>query len=504
MATVLVDRHLREGRGDRIAVYRGDRQLTYWELAALVNQTGNGLRALGLGPEERVVLLLPDGPEFLAAFLGAMKIGAVPVPINALASAEDLAYYLGDSRASAVIVGAEALERVEAVRGQLRHLRHVVLVGEPRPNTQPFAELIAGQSVDLTAENTSRDDTSYWLYSSGTSGRPKGVVHLHQDMVYCAGAYAAEVVGFSPEDISYSVSKLSFSYGLVNSLYLPLWAGGAVALNPDRPDPTNVFATIERYRPTLLFSVPTSYGQLIRELESREQRPDLSSLRLCVSAGESLPAPICERWRELTGVEVLDGVGSTEVGYIYISNRPGRSRPGSTGELIPGYQARLVDEVGQAVPAGEVGDLWVRSRSTAARYWNQHERTKSTFVGDWIYTGDKYRQDEDGHYVYSGRSDDMLKVGGLWVSPMEVEAALLSHADVVEVAVVGELDEAGLVKPKAFVVARISEPDAELARTLQDWCKSRLAPYKYPRTVEFVAELPKTATGKIQRYRLRA
>ncbi|HZS02071.1 MAG TPA: benzoate-CoA ligase family protein [Chloroflexota bacterium] len=504
MATALVDRHLQAGRGDRVAVYYGDQQLTYWDLAALVNRTGNGLRSLGLGLEDRVVLLLPDCPEFLATFLGAMKIGAVPVPVNTLATVDDLGYYLSDSRARAVVLTADCLDRVEAVHPRLRYLRHVVLLGEPRPGTESFAALVDGQSAALEAAPTSRDDVAYWLYSSGTTGRPKGTVHLHEDMVYCTRAYAEHVVGFGEQDISYSASKLFFSYGLVNSLYLPLWSGGAVALNPARPDPTTILETIERYRPTLFFSVPTSYAQVIREIEARAQPPDLSSLRLCISAGEALPPPIYERWRALTGVEVLDGVGSSEIGYIAISNFPGRSRPGTSGELLPGYQARVVDEAGEPVPPGEVGDLWVRSRSTAARYWNQHDRTKQTFVGEWLKTGDKYYVDEAGHYVYAGRSDDMLKVGGIWVSPMEVEAVLLAHEAVAEAAVVGVADEAGLIKPKAYVVTKSGEGGDELAHALQEWVRDRLAHYKYPRIVEFVAELPKTATGKIQRYRLRA
>ncbi|HEY7063568.1 MAG TPA: benzoate-CoA ligase family protein [Chloroflexota bacterium] len=503
MATALVDRHLEAGRGDQVAVYYGDQQLSYWDLAALVNRTGNGLRSLGLGLEDRVVLLLPDCPEFISTFLGAMKIGAVPVPVNTLATLEDLGYYLRDSRAHAVVLAADCLERVEALRPELRHLRHVVLLGDSRPNTESFAALVGAQSAELAAAPTSRDDASYWLYSSGTTGRPKGVVHLHQDMVYCTRAYAEHVVRFGPQDISYSASKLFFSYGLVNSLYLPLWSGGAVALNPARPDAPTILETIERYRPTLFFSVPTSYAQIIREIETRAQPPDLTSLRLCVSAGEALPSPLYERWRELTGVEVLDGVGSSEIGYIAISNFPGRSHPGTSGELIPGYQARVVDEDGASVPQGEVGDLWVRSRSTAALYWNQHDRTKQTFVGEWLKTGDKYYLDEAGYYVYAGRSDDMLKVGGIWVSPMEVEAVLLAHSDVAEAAVVGVADEAGLVKPKAYVVCKNGEGDEELARALQEWVRDRLAHYKYPRTIEFVPELPKTATGKIQRYRLR-
>jgi benzoate-CoA ligase family protein len=504
MVSLLVDRHLREGHGERVAVYYLDRQLSYWDLAALVNQTGNGLRSLGIGLEDRVILLLPDGPEFLASFLGAMKIGAVPVPVNTLATPDDLLYYFGDSRARAVITGPECAGRVDDLRGRLPYLRQVIGVGDAGPDARSFAELTASQSVELEPADTSCDDAAYWLYSSGTTGRPKGVVHLHRDMVYCTRAYAQHVVGFGSDDISYSASKLFFSYGLVNSLYLPLWSGGAVVLNAERPEPATVLSTIERYRPTLFFSVPTSYAQLLRELDSREAPPDLSSLRLCVSAGEALPAPLYERWRATTGVEVLDGVGSSEVGYIYISNRPGRSRAGASGELIPGYAARLVDEEGAPSPPGEVGDLWVRARSTAARYWNKHERSRQTFVGEWMKTGDKYFQDEAGYYVYAGRSDDMLKVGGIWVSPMEVEAALLSHPDVAEAAVVGAPDEAGLVKPKAYVVPRTPPGSPQLAGTLQDWVRDRLAPYKYPRTVEFVAELPKTATGKIQRYKLRA
>src|SRR3954453_7933095 len=284
MATALVDRPLHAGRGDRVAVYYGDQQLTYWNLAALVNRTGNGLRSLGIAREDRVVLLLPDCPEFIATFLGAMKIGAVPVPVNTLATPEDLAYYLNDSRARAVVLTEECLERVATQRSRLPYLRHVVLLGEPQPNTDSFAALVANQGVELEAAPTSRDDASYWLYSSGTTGRPKGVVHLHADMVYCTRAYAEHVVGFGEDDISYSASKLFFSYGLVNSLYLPLWSGGAVALNPGRPDPTTILDTIERYRPTLYFSVPTSYAQVIREIETRITPPDLSSLRLCVSA----------------------------------------------------------------------------------------------------------------------------------------------------------------------------------------------------------------------------
>jgi len=503
MVTTLVDRHLHQGHGERVAVYYPAGQLTYAELASLVNRTGNLLGRLGVAIEERVALLLPDSPQFLATFLGAMKIGAVPVPLNLLATADDLHYYLSDSRARVVVLDADCLDRLRAVRARLPALRHVLLVGPPQPDALPFDELVARESDALEAAATSADDMAYWLYSSGTTGRPKGVVHLHRDMVYCTSAYAEQVVRLTPDDRSFSASKLFFSYGLVNSLYLPLWTGSAVILNPLRPEPATLLATIERYRPTVFYSVPTSYAQLIRELEARGAVPEaVRALRLCVSAGEPLPAPIYERWRALTGVEVLDGVGSTEVGYIYISNRPGRSRPGTSGELLAGYAARLVDEEGHDVPPGEPGDLWIAAPSTAARYWHQHDRTRQTMVGPWLKTGDKYVRDADGYYVYAGRSDDMLKVGGIWVSPMEVEAALLAHPAVAECAVVGLPDANGLVKPKAYVVPR-GEPSPTLVQELQEWVKGRLAPYKYPRAIEFVAELPKTATGKIQRYRLR-
>jgi len=504
MATTLVDRHVLQGNGGRVAVYYPDGQLTYAELASLVNRVGNLLHRLGVQIEERVALLLPDSPAFLATFLGAMKIGAVPVPLNMLATAEDLHYYLSDSRARVVVLDCDCLERVRAVRPSLPALRQVVLVGPPQPDALPFDDLVARESDALAVADTSADDMAYWLYSSGTTGRPKGVVHLHRDMVYCTSAYAEQVVRLTPDDRSFSASKLFFSYGLVNSLYLPLWTGSAVVLNPQRPEPATLLATIERYRPTVFYSVPTSYAQLIRELEARGSVPEaVRAMRLCVSAGEPLPAPIYERWCTLTGVEVLDGVGSSEVGYIYISNRPGRSRPGTSGELLEGYAARLVDEEGNDVPPGEPGDLWIAAPSTAARYWHQQDRTAQTMVGPWLKTGDKYLRDEAGYFVYAGRSDDMLKVGGIWVSPMEVEAALLAHPAVAECAVVGLPDATGLIKPKAYVVPR-EAPSPALAQQLQEWVKARLAPYKYPRTVEFVSELPKTATGKIQRYRLRA
>lgn len=498
MVTPLLDRHVAEGRGDRPALRLLDAELSYAELQALANRAGNALRAAGVEPEQRVGLLLHDGPEFVATFLGAMKIGAVPVPFNTLAPPSDLAYYLADSRARALVADA-GLVGTALAAPDTPLLRQVLVVGEPpeHPLAASFAEAVAAASPDLDAFPTGIDEPCYWLYSSGTTGRPKGVVHLHADMLPVVTPYAQEVVGITPEDSTYSVAKLFFSYGLVNSLFLPLLAGASVVLTPRRPEPTHVLELVEQLRPTLFFSVPTSYGQLCAALQGRADRP-FASVRLGVSAGEPLPPTLYRRWTELTGIEVLDGLGSTEVGYIYCSNLPGQVRPGSSGVPIGDHQMRLVDEDGQERTEGE---LWVRAESTALHYWNQRARTKETFQGEWLRTNDRYQRDGDGFYWYQGRMNDVFKVSGQWVSPMEVEDCLLTHPAVVEAAVVGAADAEGLLKPKAYVVLR---PGATAdSAELQALTKQRLAPHKYPRWVVFLDELPKTASGKIQRYRLR-
>jgi benzoate-CoA ligase len=507
MVTPLLDRHVEEGRGDRIALRLDDRLLSYAELQSEVNRVGNALRAVGIEPEQRVALLLPDGVEFIVAFLGAMKIGAVPVPLNTLAPAADLAYFLSDSRARAV-VATEPLVRPVLQHGQgLASLKSMLLVGPAgelgHPLASSFEAAVAASPADLETYPSGVDEPSYWLYSSGTTGRPKGTVHLHGDMLACVTPYAEDVLGMTPDDVTFSVARLFFSYGLVNSLYLPLLAGGSVVLSPGRPDPGSVLELMRRHRPTLLFSVPTSYTALCAALEGGENhdRP-FDCLRLSVSAGEPLPAPLYERWQKLTGVELLDGIGSTEFGYIFCSNLPGRVQPGSSGVMLGDHEARIVDEHGRDVEPGEAGELLVRAESTALHYWNQRERSKTTFVGQWLRTGDRYFRDAQGYYWYLGRVNDVFKVSGQWVSPMEIESCLLEHPAVLECAVVGEVDSNGLMKTKAFVVRR--EGTEVVEAELQVHVKQRLLPHKYPRWIVFVDQLPKTATGKVQRYKLRS
>jgi benzoate-CoA ligase len=497
MVGPLLDRHVAEGRAERPALRLLDGWLSYAALQAMANRVGNALRAAGVEPEQRVALLLHDGPEFVATFLGAMKIGAVPVPLNTLAPTADLAFYLSDSRARALVADATLVGNALATQGTM--LRRVLVVGQPpeHPLAVSLEHAVAEASAELEAFPTGVDEPCYWLYSSGTTGRPKGVVHLHGDMLPVVAPYAEQVVAITPEDSTYSVARLFFSYGLVNSLFLPLLAGASVVLSPHRPEPSHVLEVAQRLRPSLFFTVPTSIGQLCAALEGRSDRP-FSSVRLSVSAGEPLPPSLYRRWTDLTGIEVLDGLGSTEVGYIFCSNLPGRVRPGSSGVPIGEHQMRLVDEDGHDTDEGE---LWVQAESTALYYWNQRARTKQTFVGEWLRTNDRYQRDADGFYWYQGRLNDVFKVSGQWVSPMEVEDCLLTHPAVLEAAVVGALDPEGLLKPKAYVVRR-ADARVETAE-LQTLAKQRLSPHKYPRWVVFVDELPKTASGKIQRYRLR-
>ena len=504
IADYLVDRHAREGRGGRTAILCGDESVTYEELAHRSNRLANGLRALGVRREERVLLLLLDTPAFAYSFFGAQKIGAVPIPTNTLLKSQDYRYMLNDSRATIAVVSGALLPQLTAIaRDELPYLKHLVVDGAAASADQIGLERLLSASPRLEVEQTSKDDAAFWLYSSGTTGFPKGAVHLHHDVVHTVACYAQGVLGITAADRTFSVAKLFFAYGLGNALTFPLAVGATTILWPGPPTPPNVYAQIERFKPTLFFSVPTNYGQLLAHRQEAQDF-DLSSIRHAVSAGEALPKALYERFKDRFGREILDGIGSTEILHIFISNRPGRIRPGSSGELVPGYEARIVDEAGADVPDGTVGNLLIKGDSTCAYYWNKHERTKNTIEGHWIRTGDKFYRDPEGYYWYAGRADDMLKVGGIWVSPVEIENTLVEHPAVQEAGVIGRQDSDRLEKPMAYVVLAAGHaPSPELGRELQDFVRSKIAEYKRPRWVEFVEALPKTATGKTQRFKLR-
>ncbi|HZC31521.1 MAG TPA: benzoate-CoA ligase family protein [Gaiellaceae bacterium] len=505
LAEACVDAQLAAGRAGRPALrYRGA-TVTYGELAELVARAAGMLRGLGLEREDRCALFLNDSPEFVATFLGAVRLGVVPVPFSTLLRPSDIRYQLENCGARAIVASAELAPLVdEALVGGAARLRLVAAGDGALREWASFEDLVRSTEPVRESAATIEDDWCFWQYSSGTTGRPKAVVHTQRGAAFPYEGHGRQALGIVADDRSFSVSKLFFSYGLGNSLLVPLQAGACVVLEPGRPTPQVVFDLIARERPTLVYAVPTAYAAALAYAEEGHAA-DLSSVRLCISAGEALPAPLYERWRARFGVEILDGIGSTEIGYIAISNLPGRVRPGASGQVLPGYEAKVVGDDGRPVPAGEVGDLWVRGGSTSLYYWRDRARTKRTYVGDWIVTGDKYVVDGDGYYAHAGRSDDMLKVSGLWVSPVEVEACLIEHPAVLESGVVGRADGDSLVKPCAFVVLKEGrEPSADLAAELQAFVRGRLAPYKYPRWIEFTAELPKTSTGKIQRYRLRA
>jgi benzoate-CoA ligase len=502
VADYLVARHIREGHGDRIALTTADGPITYSGLDALVNRAGNVLSHVGAAPEQRVVLVLHDGPSFYAAFLGAIKIGAVPVPINTMLRRADYEFILNDSRATVAIASEPLAGEVRPLVPGLPCLKSLIVSGA-LDGQLSFEALIDGASPVLDAADTHKDDPAFWLYSSGSTGTPKGAIHLQHDIVTTIEGYARGVLRLTEQDRCLSAARLFFAYGLGNSLSFPLGVGGQAIVFGGRPGPEAMFDAIVRFRPTIFFAVPTLFAAML-QVEGAADRFDLSSLRFCVSAGEALPPEIFRRWQERFGLEIVDGIGSTEMLHIFLSNRPGACRPGTSGVEVPGYAARIVDEEGALLPAGRVGTLMVSGDSAAAGYWKQHEKTKATFQGHWVNTGDKYFCDDEGYYHYCGRSDDMLKVGGIWVSPVEVENAVLTHEAVLECAVVGVTDTDGLTKPKAFVVAREGvTPTPETARDIQQLVKASIAPYKYPRWIEFVAELPKTATGKLQRFRLR-
>ena len=500
-ASTLLDGNLEAGRAGRVALITAGAELTYADVAALVARSAACLTARGIRREDRVLLILDDSPAFVAAFLGAIRIGAVPIPVNPIDRPDNYAYYLDDSYARAVILDAPLAGALEAVLDECPEL-DVLTVGGEATGRERWEDAIAGHDPELRPPaSTHADDMAFWLYSSGSTGRPKGVVHTHRAISVTIANYAEHVLALSAEDVCYSTTKLYHAYGLGNGLSFPMAAGAAVVQVPGRSRPDRILATIGERRPTLFFSVPALYAATIKAPGASDT--DFSSIRACVSAAEALPAAVLARWRELTGVPILDGIGSTEMLHIYCSNTLEDLAPGTSGRPVPGYELRLVDERGGDVAAGEPGDLLVRGESCAAFYWHQREKTRRCMRGEWFFSGDRYAQTPEGHYVYQGRADDMIKVGGLWVSPIDIEACLVEHPEVSEAAVIGTtVDDVSRIK--AFVIT--AERDGgrpELAEQLRGWCKERLRRYEYPHVVAFVEDFPRTATGKIQRFKLR-
>jgi benzoate-CoA ligase len=501
-ATDFIGRNLAAGRGAKTAFIDDTGRCSFAELADRAGRFSNLLRRMGVHREQRILLCLHDGIDFPTAFLGAIKAGIVPVAVNTQLNAGEFAFMLADSRARAVIVSTPILPAMTAAVATLPQPAPAIIVSGGA-GEQSLALRLADLPAAAEAAPTHPDEPCFWLYSSGSTGRPKGTVHLHRSLVATAEHYAIPVLGIGESDVVFSAAKLFFAYGLGNALTFPLAVGATSIVTAQWPSPAAVGRILRERRPTIFYGVPTLYAALLAgtELPRREEL----ALRLCVSAGEPLPAEIGRRWFERTGVDILDGIGSTEMLHIFLSNRPGEVRYGTTGRALPGYDLEIVDEAGRSVPRGTIGDLLVDGPTSAAGYWNNRERSRATFRGSWTWTGDKYYEDADGYFVYCGRSDDMLKVNGMWVSPAEVEAALIAHPAVLEAAVVGASDADGLIKPKAFVVAKTGiAGDGDLTGALAAHAKANLAPFKCPRWFVFLDELPKTATGKIQRFKLRA
>jgi 4-hydroxybenzoate-CoA ligase/benzoate-CoA ligase len=503
-AADFVDRHVLEGRAANVAFIHDRGRTTYAELAAQVARAGHALRGRGIRQEMRIALCLLDTIDFPTMFWGAIKIGAVPIPLNTLLTTEEYSYMLRDSRARALVVSADLYPKIGPVLDGLADLETVLVAGAGNPHGHVrLDDALAGQPTQLAPAETTSDDIAFWLYSSGSTGAPKGTMHLQSSLVQTAALYGRGIVGIEESDVIFSAAKLFFAYGLGNGMTFPMHVGASTVLLADRPTPASVRAVLRAHAPTLFAGVPTLFASMLAD-PSLDPSCEGHRLRACISAGEALPADIGERWKARFGVDILDGLGSTEMLHIFLSNRFGDVRYGTTGKPVPGYELRVVDESNHDVPKGELGELLVNGPSAAVGYWNQRQRTLSTFHGPLTRTGDKYFVDDEGYFHYAGRADDMFKVSGLWVSPFEVEACLIAHEQVLEAAVVACEDGDKLVKPKAFIVLRDGGSNSPLLEAeLKAWVKTRLAPYKYPRWVEFVSSLPKTATGKIQRFKLR-
>lgn len=502
-AVDFIDGNVEGGRKDKTAVVDDSGSYTYAQLAEMVNRCGSAFRQLGLAPETRVAMVMVDSVYFPAVFWGAIKAGLVPIPVNTLLTADTYRYILEDSRARALVVSESMYGSVEPALSDQPHLQHIVLDGTDSGPRDSLRDLMAKASPRLQAAPTCCDDVAFWLYSSGSTGAPKGVCHLQRNLRATADLYAKRVLGIREDDVIYSAAKLFFAYGLGNGMTFPFSVGATAVYMAERPTPEAVMRTLHTHQPTLYGGVPTLYASILAN-DSYDRSTGSQRLRRCLSAGEALPAETGHRWEKRFGAEILDGVGSTEMLHIFLSNSPGEVEYGTSGSLVPGYEGRLVNPEGLEVETGDIGELIVRGPSAGACYWNQREKSMQTFRGPWTYTGDKYYRDESGRYHYCGRSDDMMKVSGNWTSPFEVEASLIADERVLEAAVIPHRDERGMIKPKAYVVLR--EPtlaDPQLAKELAASVKEKIGPWKYPRWVEFIDELPKTATGKVQRFKLR-
>jgi len=506
-ASWFVERHIDEGRADKPAfleVAGEQRELTYGQLNQQSALFADAILGAGVAPGERVAMFVLDQVEFPVIFWGAMKAGVIPVALNTLLATDVYRTILEDSGACMAFVSSELVDVVLPAAKASSSVRQIVVIGGDVPeSTTGWATFMQGADAANTREPVSctDDDIAFWLYSSGSTGAPKGVRHKHKSLKITCDTYGAQVLGIREDDRVFSAAKLFFAYGLGNGMSFPMAVGATAYLFNGRPTPDSVTEILERLKPTIYFGVPTLYAALLQQWDSKGSHPD-APLRLCVSAGEALPADIGQKWKAMWGVDILDGVGSTEMLHIFLSNAPGDVQYGTSGVPVPGYEVRLVDEAGDEVAVGALGELLVRGESSAFDYWNQPEKSSTTFEGEWTRTGDKYEIDEAGRFIYCGRTDDMFKVSGIWVSPFEVEQALIEFPAVLEAAVVSHPDESGLEKPKAYVVLRDGQDEAAL-EGLTDHVKDKIGKWKYPRWVEVMETLPKTATGKIQRFKLR-
>lgn len=499
----LIQRNLQAGRAGKAAFIDDNGSYSYGELAERVNRFGNVLAGLGVEADHRVMLCLLDTIDFPTAFLGSIQAGVVPIALNTLLTTADYDFMLGDSRARALVVSEALWPQFAPIVAKHKTLRHIIVSGADGKGHPRLVDLMKDAGTEFEPAPTTCDDFCFWLYSSGSTGTPKGTVHLHSHLIQTAELYAKPIVGIREDDVVFSAAKLFFAYGLGNGMTFPMSVGATAILMAERPTPQAVFQRLRQHQPTIFYGVPTLYAGLLASPEMVTSK-EVPRLRVCTSAGEALPADIGRRWTELLGIEILDGIGSTEMLHIFLSNRSGEVRYGTTGKPVPGYSVRLIGEDGNPVAPGEIGELQINGPSSACMYWNSREKSRHTFMGDWTRSGDKYIESDDGYFQYCGRSDDMLKVSGIYVSPFEVEGVLMTHEAVLEAAVVAHADDDGLIKPKAFVVLKSGiHPSDSLADAMKQYVKDKLAPYKYPRWIEFVAELPKTATGKIQRFKLR-